>query len=59
MRGSPQVSLDLCTGIGCHVTMAMSPSAEYHVLGTGFFQSHAEREQGSSATVLLDCFNLS
>jgi hypothetical protein len=32
--GSPQVSLDLCTGIGCHVAMATSPSAEHHVLGT-------------------------
>jgi hypothetical protein len=34
--GSPQVSLDLCTGIGCHVVVATSPSAEYHGLRTGF-----------------------
>jgi hypothetical protein len=55
--GSPQVSLNLCTRIGCHVAMAMSPSAEHHVLQTGFSQSHAEREQGSSATIFLDCCN--
>jgi hypothetical protein len=57
--GSPQVSLELCTGIGCQVAMATSPSAEHHVLRTGSSWSHAEREQGSSATVLLDCCNLS
>jgi hypothetical protein len=34
--GSPQFSLDLRTGIGCHVATAMSPSVEHHVLGTGF-----------------------
>jgi hypothetical protein len=39
--------------------MAMSPSAEHHVLGTRFSRSHAGREQGSSATVLLDCCYLS
>jgi hypothetical protein len=57
--GRSQVSLDLCTSIGCHVVMATSPSVEHHVLGTGSSQSHIEREQGSSATVLLDCCNLS
>jgi hypothetical protein len=44
VRDSLQVSLDLCTGIGCHVAMAMSPSVEHHVLGTGFSRSHTERE---------------
>jgi hypothetical protein len=45
-HGSPRVSLDLCARIGCHVAMAMSPSAEHHVLGTGSSWSHAEREWG-------------
>jgi hypothetical protein len=29
VHGSPQVSLDLCTGIGCHIAISMSPSVEY------------------------------
>jgi hypothetical protein len=31
VSGSPQFSFDLCTRIGCHVTMAMSPEAELSV----------------------------
>jgi hypothetical protein len=55
--GSPQVSLDLCTRIGCHVAMAMSPSVEHHILGTWFSRSHEEKEQGRSATIILDSCN--
>jgi hypothetical protein len=38
----PRFLFDLCTRIGCHVAMAMSPSAEHPVLGTGSSQFHAE-----------------
>jgi hypothetical protein len=41
--GSPQVSPDLCTEIGCHIAMAVSPSEEHHVLGKGF-PSPTQRE---------------
>jgi hypothetical protein len=42
VRVSPQVSLDLWTGIGCHVAMTMSPSAECHVLRRVFWSTQRE-----------------
>jgi hypothetical protein len=38
----PRFLFDLCIRIGCHVAMAMSPSAEHPVLGTGSSWFHAE-----------------
>jgi hypothetical protein len=43
IRGSSQFSLGLCTRIGCHIAMAMSPGAELGV------PCSTERENGKFA----------
>jgi hypothetical protein len=49
VHGSPQFSFDLCTRIGCHITLAMSPEAE---LGS------TQRENGKFTETLWDILSL-